>query len=84
MNQAAKAEDPASGNPAQGANNAQDDHEEALPALGPKALTEAFFLFVKRIGPLVSAYDTVHGLFTIRDTRDTLTFLFAATYAIIY
>jgi len=81
FNQANKAEE-VDGS-AQGS-NARDDNEEALPALGAKALTESFFLFVKRVGPLVSVYETIHGLVTIKDTRDTLTFLCAATYAIIY
>jgi len=84
MRQANKAEEAANSAAATGGNSAQEDHEEALPALGAKALTEAFFIFVRRIGPLVSAYDAVHGLVTIRDTRDTLTFLGVASYAIIY
>ena len=67
-----------------GGNAGQEDHEEALPSLGAKALTEAFFIFVRRIGPLVNAYDAVHGLITIRDTRDTLTFLACASYALVY
>ena len=79
-----KAEEAANSAAVAGGNPAQEDHEEALPGLGPKVLTEAFFIFVRRIGPLVSAYDAVHGLITIRDTRDTLTFLGVASYAIIY
>jgi len=82
MNQANKAEEVDSSQ--QISSSARDDTDEALPALGAKALTEAFFLFVKRVGPLVSVYETVHGLITIKDTRDTVSFLCVATYAIIY
>ena len=81
MNQANKAEEV---DASAQSSSVRDDNDEALPTLGIKILTEAFFLFVKRVGPLVSAYEGVHGLITIRDTRDTISFLCVATYAIIY
>mmetsp|Transcript_7459 Transcript_7459/g.12609 ORF Transcript_7459/g.12609 Transcript_7459/m.12609 type:complete len:500 (-) Transcript_7459:99-1598(-) len=40
--------------------------------------------FIKRISPLVSLIDYIYHVFTIRDTRETLTVLSALTYAIIY
>jgi len=47
-------------------------------------MAEIFRVFVSRIGPLVTAWDTMYNLFTIKDTRNTLTFLCVMTYAIIY
>ena len=81
MNQVNKADDV---DASAQSSSARDDNDEALPALGAKALTEAFFLFVKRVGPMVSVYEGIHGLITIKDTRDTISFLCVATYAIIY
>ena len=49
-----------------------------------KTLTEAFFLFVKRVGPIADVVEGAHAIFTIKSTRDTITFLAVATYAIIY
>lgn len=47
-------------------------------------MAEIFRVFVSRIGPLVTIYDTIHGLFTIKDSRNTISFLMVMTYAIIY
>lgn len=60
------------------------DKLESLPNLQPLQLAEIFRVFVSRIGPLVLAWDTVFNLMTIKDTRNTLTFLCVNTYAIIY
>ena len=62
----------------------QDEPDEALSALNMKVLSESFILFMRRIGPIASAVEMAHGLFSIRDTRDTLTFLVLVTYVIIY
>ena len=47
-------------------------------------MAEFFRVFVQRIGPLVSAWDVIYNLMTIKDTRDTVTFLSILTYVIIY
>jgi hypothetical protein len=62
----------------------QDEHDEALSALNMKVLSESFILFLRRVGPIADAIEILYGLMTIRDTRDTLTFLAASTYVIIY
>jgi hypothetical protein len=61
-----------------------EEPDEALSALNMKVMTESFILFMKRIGPITHVVETAYGLFTIRDTRDTLTFLILSTYVIIY
>lgn len=63
---------------------AQDEADEALSALNMKVLSESFILFLRRIGPISSFVEMTYGLMTIRDTRDTLTFLIISTYVIIY
>lgn len=47
-------------------------------------MAEFFRVFVSRIGPLVTAWDTIYNLMTIKDTRNTVTFLCVMTYAIIW
>ena len=62
----------------------REDNDEAIPDLDAAKLTKAFLLFVQRIGPLVDGWDSMHALFTIKDTRNTVTFMLVATYMIIY
>ena len=62
----------------------QDEADEALSALNLKVLSESFILFLRRIGPITSFIEATHGLMTIRDTRDTLTFCVISSYLIIY
>lgn len=57
---------------------------DSLQNLAPLQMAEIFRVFVSRIGPLVTIYDFIHGLFTIKDTRNTVSFLVVMTYAIIY
>ena len=47
-------------------------------------MAEIFRVFVSRIGPLVSACDVLYSLFTVEDTRTTISFLLVVTYALIY
>jgi len=47
-------------------------------------MAEIFRVFVSRIGPLVTIWDIIYNLFTIKDTRSTVSFLVVMTYAIIY
>lgn len=62
----------------------KEDNDEAIPDLHALHLTKAFMLFVQRIGPLVDCWDSMYSLFTIKDTRNTVTFMLVATYMIIY
>jgi hypothetical protein len=62
----------------------QDEPDDALSVLNMKVLSESFILFLRRIGPITSGVESMYGLMTIRDTRDTLTFLVISTYVIIY
>lgn len=61
-----------------------DDGIDSLPNLQPLQMGEFFINFLTKIGPLVSIWDFIYNLMTIKDTRDTLTFLCISTYAIIY
>jgi len=62
----------------------KEDNEESIPDLHAIQLTKAFMLFVQRIGPLVDCWDSMYSLFTIKDTRNTVTFMLVATYMIVY
>lgn len=47
-------------------------------------MTTGFSAFASKIGPLVDGWEFMYGIFTLRDTRDSLTFGCVMTYAIIY
>jgi len=57
---------------------------EPLPNLSLINMSQGFQAFVSQIGPLVDGYEVLYNIFTLKDTRDTITFLCVATYAIIY
>lgn len=61
-----------------------DEPLESLPNFQPLQMAEFFRVFVQRIGPLVSAWDVIYNLMTIKDTRDTVTFLSIMSYVIVY
>lgn len=61
-----------------------ETHAEQIPNLNLINMTQGFNGFITTIGPLVSAWDSIYGLMTIRDSRDTMAFLAVATYAIVY
>jgi hypothetical protein len=68
----------------QGEEEEKATHEEAVPKLSVIETAKGFQAFVTQIGPVVSVWDAIFGLMTIRDTRDTLTFLMVMTYALVY
>jgi hypothetical protein len=65
-------------------NKIQQDNIDVLPNPSLIALTQVFNTFILQIGPLVLAWEYLYGLFTVRDTHDTLSFLLISTYCIIY
>lgn len=57
---------------------------DALPHLSLINMSKGFTAFVSKIGPLVAGWQALYDTITIKDTRNTLTFLFVVSYAIIY
>ena len=61
-----------------------DGNSNALPHLSMIQMTQGFNSFSTKISPVVAAWEYMYGLMTIKNSRDTLTFLFTVSYAIIY
>ena len=47
-------------------------------------MADFFRIFVQRIGPLVITWDYIYNLMTIKDSRETITFVAIMTYILIY
>lgn len=47
-------------------------------------MTQGFQSFVSKIGPLVDGWEYMYNIFTLKDTRESVTFGAIMTYAIVY
>ena len=47
-------------------------------------MAQGFQSFVSKIGPLVDGWEFMHGIFTLRDTKESVSFGAVLTFAIIY